>query len=106
MSELLGNLRPKSTDIPLRPCPFCGAPAALERNAQGHLYRIQCMGNAREGAVLRFTDKGCGVQPCVESGDRNDVAAAWNRREPDWQAKWEQLVEDVSRRTDQAKGKA
>ena len=28
--------------------------------------------------------------------------AAWNRREPDWQAKWEGLVEDVSRRTDQA----
>jgi hypothetical protein len=92
-----GGLKPKSTDIPLRPCPFCGSHAQLERVAQTHLYHVQCMGNANQ-------QNGCGVQPCVESSSREDVAVAWNRREPDWERRYGELVETVAARTDQAKG--
>lgn len=85
----------------LRACPFCGSPAMLERNAQGHLYHIQCTGNALVNG--RWPNR-CGVQPCVESSDKDVVIAAWNKREPDWEWKWSSLVETVSARTDQAKG--
>jgi hypothetical protein len=38
------------------------------------------------------------MMPSIESAQE-----AWNKREPDWEWKWGELVETVSARTDQAK---
>jgi Lar family restriction alleviation protein len=82
----------------LRPCPFCGAgklQKVLENEdtvlslSHNSTYQVICMaGNCGSVGPWRWTEA--------------QAIAAWNRREPDWQAKWEGLVEVTASRTDQA----
>jgi Lar family restriction alleviation protein len=78
----------------LRPCPFCGGKSevmVIEPFYEFFNFWVSC------------TALTCRAQGPLRQNNTAAIAA-WNRREPDWQAKWEGLVEDVSRRTDQAKG--
>jgi hypothetical protein len=62
----------RATMGPLRPCPFCGGPAALERSPWlSESVRITC-GN-----------DGCGVRPRTEyllACYADELCAAWNAR--------------------------
>lgn len=74
----------------MKPCPFCGDPLPdIARGNPSNIYYGHCDDCGAHGP-WKFSVKG--------------AIAAWNRREPDWQAKWEGLVETVAQRTDQAKG--
>ena len=78
----------------LRKCPFCGA-GKLQRVLENEdtvlslshnsTYQVICMaGNCGSVGPWRWTKEG--------------AIAAWNRREPDWERKWEGLVETTGAR--------
>ncbi len=57
---------------PLRPCPFCGAPAALERSPW-----------LTESVRITCGNDGCGVRPRTEyllACYADELCAAWNAR--------------------------
>jgi hypothetical protein len=79
----------------LKPCPFCGA--VPTKNPSGEYYAAH-IEHADDCILITYFEND-GLVWLM-----GDEVAAWNRREPDWQAKWEELVEIVATRTDQAKG--
>ena len=73
----------------LKPCPFCGAKVGDYDDPAMIDHKKRCwLGNCT----------------CIYSWDKAAIAA-WNRRTPDWEQRYGELVETVSARTDQAKGK-
>ena len=80
----------------LRPCPFCGGKRTVRVERGGGpshwIYCTRC--------------HTCG--PYDYSQTELNAIAAWNRREPDWERKWEGLVETTGARIaqDEAQKKA
>lgn len=54
----------------LKPCPFCGGPAVLER---WHTYGSRCR-------MVSCPDDGCAAGPSVVGDTRANAVAAWNTR--------------------------
>lgn len=80
----------------LKPCPFCGSKnfevgiADHLENCPAYRYSGRCYDCLTDGPLTSSEDK---------------AVAAWNRRKPDWERKWGELIETTAARTDQAKVK-
>ena len=81
----------------LKSCPFCGAKASDKEYANRLYYDDPMLIDHKAGCWL-------GKCTCIYRGDRPSIAA-WNKRTPDWEQRYGELVETVAKRTDQAKEK-
>ena len=77
----------------LKSCPFCGGDVPLNDEAPfpliGNTWIIIC--------------PECYCQSPL-AANASSAITAWNRRTPDWEQRYGELVETVAKRTDQAKG--
>lgn len=88
----------------LKPCPFCGGDGYLHESIRkipfkGEEWWIFC--------ACRTCGAHCGMGLGADrKGIAESAVAEWNRREPDWERKWSELVETTGRRiAESEKGK-
>ena len=81
----------------LKPCPFCGT-VKIELLREPTMAQIY-------PPLFSYTARcpRCGVE-LLPFMSKAEAIAAWNRRTPDWERRYGELVETVAKRTDQAKG--
>ncbi len=71
----------------LRACPFCGSKEKVK------------LCGYNEGKVWTVECRGCNsCSAWFFEQDGRSAAAAWNRREPDYERKWGELVETTGQR--------
>ena len=85
--------RAGSGAVTLKSCPFCGGAELECLKTPSFGFRVGCEGFNKA---------------CYATGPyrrtKQAAIAAWNRRTPDWERRYGELVETVVKRTDQAKG--